>query len=112
MDFRVLKAYSGILAPVRSSTTKAPVSAKGKDDENQCVLPHEYNASFVLAEYFDYLRRDPDQGGYDFWLNQLNRYPLRDLGATRGMVCSFITSPEYQIRFSSLMTHSNAECQP
>jgi len=32
----------------------------------------EYNPAFVLMQYFGYLRRGPDQGGYDFWLNILN----------------------------------------
>ena len=67
----------------------------------------QYNAAFVLAEYFGYLRRDPDESGYDFWLNVLNR---REAGNYRGMVCAFITSTEYQGRFGSVVTHSNAEC--
>jgi hypothetical protein len=79
--------------------------------ENQAFIDREYNASFVLTQYFDYLRRDPDQGGYDFWLNQVNRFPIRDPGAERAMVCSFITAAEYQQRFSSVVTHSNSECQ-
>jgi hypothetical protein len=29
----------------------------------------------------------------------------------RGMVCSFITSAEYQLGFGNLVTRSNAECQ-
>src|SRR6266542_4731990 len=66
-----------------------------------------YNSAFVLVEYFGYLRRDPDQAGYDFWLNILNN---REPGNFRGMVCSFITSAEYQMRFSSVVTHSNADC--
>jgi hypothetical protein len=66
----------------------------------------EYNPSFVLLEYFSYLRRDPDPGGYQFWLNALNSAP----GNYRGMVCSFITSAEYQRRFSSVVMHTNAEC--
>jgi len=33
-----------------------------------------------------------------------------DRGNYRGMVCSFITSAEYQRRFSSVVSHSNAEC--
>jgi Domain of unknown function (DUF4214) len=66
----------------------------------------EYNRAFVLMEYFGYLRRDIDPGGYAFWLDVLNR------GAgSRGMVCSFLTSTEYQNRFSAVVTHSNAECQ-
>ena len=66
-----------------------------------------YNRSFVLMEYFGYLQRDMDQDGFAFWVNVLN---TGDPGNYRGMVCSFLTSAEYQRRFSSLVTHSNAEC--
>jgi hypothetical protein len=68
----------------------------------------EYNPSFVLMQYFGYLRRDADQNGYDFWLNTLNQQPANALG----MVCAFITSNEYQLRFSNVVTRSNAECGP
>ena len=67
----------------------------------------EYNKAFVLMEYFGYLRRNPDTGGYDFWLDVLIG---REAGNYRGMVCAFLTSSEYQLRFSSIVTHSNAEC--
>ena len=66
-----------------------------------------YNQSFVLMEYFGYLRRDPDQGGLAFWLNVLNN---REPGNYRSMVCAFLTSAEYQRRFGALVTRSNAEC--
>jgi hypothetical protein len=66
----------------------------------------EYNSSFVLMQYFGYLRRDAEQDGYNFWLNILNR---REPNNYRGMVCSFITSTEYQRRFSSVVSHTNAE---
>jgi subtilisin-like proprotein convertase family protein len=66
----------------------------------------EYDRAFVLMEYFGYLRRDIDPGGYAFWLDVLNR----GAGGS-GMVCSFLTSTEYQHRFSTVVTHSNAECQ-
>jgi hypothetical protein len=68
----------------------------------------EYNRSFVLMQYFGYLKREPEAAGYDFWLNVLND---KDPGNYRGMVCSFLTSAEYQLRFSSVVTHNNAECQ-
>ena len=68
----------------------------------------EYNPSFVLMEYFGYLRRGPDQGGYDFWLSVLNS---REPNNYRGMVCAFISSAEYQLRFSPFVTHTNAECR-
>jgi len=71
----------------------------------------EYNQAFVLTEYFGFLHRDPDRAGYDFWLEQVNRFPLRNLVIQQAMVCSFLTSTEYQQRFSPVVTHSNAECQ-
>ena len=67
----------------------------------------EYNAAFVLMQYFGYLIRDPDEGGYQFWLGLLN---TSQQGNFRGMVCSFITSTEYQQRFSNLAPHSNVDC--
>jgi hypothetical protein len=66
-----------------------------------------FNRGFVQMEYFGYLRRDADREGYDFWLNVLNS---REPGNYRGMVCSFVTSAEYQQRFSPIITHSNGEC--
>lgn len=67
----------------------------------------EYNSAFVLMQYFGYLRRDPDQGGYDFWLNVLNN---REPNNFRGMVCAFITSAEYQDRFSFVRTRTDSLC--
>ena len=65
------------------------------------------NQSFVLMEYFGYLQRDVDSGGYDFWVHVLENGPR---GNYRPMVCAFITSAEYQRRFSSVITRGNAEC--
>jgi hypothetical protein len=76
---------------------------------NPRLAAAEYNRAFVLTEYFAYLRRDPDKGGYDFWLNVLNN---REPHNYRGMVCSFITSKEYQIRFSTAVTSSDEHCGP
>jgi len=64
----------------------------------------QMNRAFILAEYFGYLRRDPDQGGFDFWLNNLNT-----IGTKQGMVCAFLTSLEYQQRFG-IATHANSDC--
>jgi uncharacterized repeat protein (TIGR01451 family) len=75
--------------------------------ENQEFAQKEYNSAFVLMEYFGYLRRDPDEGGYVFWLDVLNN---REPNNYRGMICSFITSREYQLRFGSIITRSNADC--
>jgi hypothetical protein len=71
----------------------------------------EYNPSFVLMQYFGYLRRDADQGGYQFWLSVLNSQLPQDTSGYHSMVCAFVTSGEYQDRFSATHTHGNGECQ-
>ncbi|MFN2454053.1 MAG: Calx-beta domain-containing protein [Pyrinomonadaceae bacterium] len=67
----------------------------------------EYNPSFVLMQYFGYLRRDPDVDGYRFWLDVLNN---RVPGNYRSMVCAFINAAEYQNRFSLLITRNDRVC--
>ena len=67
----------------------------------------EFNRGFVAAEYYGYLRRTPDSGGYNFWLGVLNNGVP---GNSRSMVCGFITSAEYQLRFGPTTTRNNAEC--
>jgi hypothetical protein len=56
----------------------------------------EYNPAFVLMQYFGYLRREPDEGGYQFWLDVVS---TRDVDNYLGMVQAFINSPEYRSRF-------------
>lgn len=76
--------------------------------DNAGLRQAEYNPAFVLIQYFGYLRRDADPGGYMFWLDVLNN---RAPNNYRAMVCAFITSREYQERFSSVITRSNQQCQ-
>src|SRR2546423_206579 len=68
----------------------------------------EFNPAFVLMQYFGYLRRDADTGGYNFWLDVLNRLPPPN--NFRNMVCAFVTSSEYQLRFGSTVTRHNSDC--
>ncbi|HEY6119988.1 MAG TPA: Calx-beta domain-containing protein [Pyrinomonadaceae bacterium] len=77
---------------------------------NRGFIDAEYNRAFVATEYFGYLRRDPDIGGFLFWLDQVNRYPIRNTLIQHAMVCAFTTSAEYQQRFSSVVSHTNSEC--
>ena len=73
----------------------------------------EFNPGFVLMQYFGYLRRGADTGGYNFWLNDsnagLNHKPPVD-HSYQTMVCAFVTSPEYQFRFSSTVTKNDQGC--
>jgi hypothetical protein len=55
------------------------------------------NRAFVATQYYGYLRRDADIGGFLFWLGQ-ECAPLRDITKQHAMVCAFITAAEYQQR--------------
>jgi hypothetical protein len=57
----------------------------------------EFNRAFVLMQYFGYLRRDPDEDGYNFWLGKLDEFNGDYIRAE--MVKAFITSTEYRRRF-------------
>ncbi|HZI87246.1 MAG TPA: DUF4214 domain-containing protein, partial [Pyrinomonadaceae bacterium] len=57
-----------------------------------------FNAAFVQMEYFGYLLRDPDPGGYNFWLDKLNHFGN---WVDAQMVLAFISSPEYRARFGA-----------
>ena len=65
--------------------------------EDQSFYNAEYNQAFVEMEYFGYLRRDPDDGGFNFWLGKLNQFGGDFRRAD--MVKSFLVSGEYRQRF-------------
>jgi serine protease AprX len=65
--------------------------------ENEGFVSAKRNATFVMMEYFGYLRRDPDESGYQFWLNKLNHFGGNFEQAE--MVKAFIVSSEYRGRF-------------
>lgn len=71
----------------------------------------EYPRAFVLMQYFGYLRRDPDETGYSFWLNLLLDRPGNDPDAFTGTVCAFLNSNEYQSRFGMAITHTGSDCK-
>ncbi|HEY2961260.1 MAG TPA: DUF4214 domain-containing protein [Pyrinomonadaceae bacterium] len=56
----------------------------------------EFDTAFVFMEYIGYLRRNPDQDGYNHWLGKLRFYGS---WVDAEMVRSFIVSPEYRNRF-------------
>jgi hypothetical protein len=55
------------------------------------------NEMFVRMQYFGYLRRDPDDSGFHFWLNKLNEFEGNFERAE--MVKAFLVSGEYRDRF-------------
>ncbi|MFN2482174.1 MAG: S8 family serine peptidase [Pyrinomonadaceae bacterium] len=62
------------------------------------VKAAEANPSFVAMQYFGYLRRDPEPGGYGDWLRTINANP----SDIRSMVNGFLNSDEYKLRFGKL----------
>ena len=68
--------------------------------EQEELTLREFNAAFVTMQYFGYLRRDPEQGGFDAWVNVLtNGAPGVAPGDYRIMINGFVHSTEYRNRF-------------
>ena len=76
--------------------------------EDSELVAAERNRAFVLAQYFGYLRRNPDDtdfrgvpdpnfDGYNFWLQKLEQFDGNFVDAE--MVRAFIESIEYRQRF-------------
>jgi uncharacterized protein DUF4214/beta-propeller repeat-containing protein/all-beta uncharacterized protein/parallel beta helix pectate lyase-like protein len=63
----------------------------------QAFYDQQFNRAFVQLEYFGYMKRDPDEAGYNFWLGKLNQFGGNFVNAE--MVLAFISSPEYRARF-------------
>ena len=88
-----------------SSNLTARAQAVRQVAEDQDLYNAEFNRAFVLAEYFGYLRRNPndapeatlDYTGFDFWLTKLNQFNGSYINAE--MVKAFLSSIEYRQRF-------------
>ena len=79
--------------------TESRATVLRKITEKPAFREKEFNKAFVLMQYFGYLRRDPDFGGFNFWLNKLNSFNGNFINAE--MVKAFITSIEYRSRFGT-----------
>jgi hypothetical protein len=86
-----------------TNNTAARAQAMRQVVEDTDLYSAEFNRAFVLAQYFGYLRRDPngapdaDYTGYDFWLTKLNQFNGNYINAE--MVKAFLSSIEYRQRF-------------
>ena len=87
-----------------TSNTRARAQVVRQVAEDQELYSAEFNRAFVLAQYFGYLRRNPndapestlDYTGYDFWLTKLNQFNGDFVHAD--MVKAFLLSGEYRRR--------------
>jgi len=77
-------AASGVDLSTERNTLVARYNAGGSIAESRSLVLREavddasfkaaaYNPSFVLMEYFGYLKREPEPEGYQFWLNVLKQ---------------------------------------
>lgn len=80
---------------VNQTATRAQVLRQIAEDSR--FVSAKFNETFVMMEYFGYLRRDPDTGGFNFWLAKLNQFNGNFEQAD--MVKAFIVSGEYRDRF-------------
>ena len=76
----------------RRLTRAQVVRAIAESDE---VAGLEYNRAFVAMQYYGYLRRTPEDEGYQNWLRVINQDPNN----VRVMVDGFMNSTEYRLRF-------------
>ena len=90
------------------NSQQARASVLRRVAENAEFSRREFNRAFVLAQYFGYLRRnpdnigfdgqpDPDFDGYNFWLQKLDQFGGDFVRAE--MVKAFLSSIEYRRRF-------------
>jgi hypothetical protein len=63
--------------------------------ESDEIAAREFNGAFVAMQYYGYLRRTPEEAGYQDWLRVINQ----DASNVRLMVNGFMNSTEYHLRF-------------
>jgi len=87
---------SVVFKVVDGTTTQTGGALRFDTTYGQAFYDKEFNNAFVFMEYLGYLRRNPDQAGFEFWLGKLNQYGNWQ---DAQMVLAFISSPEYRNRF-------------
>ncbi|HEY0101627.1 MAG TPA: Calx-beta domain-containing protein, partial [Pyrinomonadaceae bacterium] len=76
-----------------NALTRAQVLRAVADSEQ--VSQAEFNNTFVAMQYYGYLRRTPEESGYQAWLRVIKQDPNN----IRIMVDGFMNSTEYRLRF-------------
>ena len=87
---------SVLLKVVDGTTTVTDGALVFNTTYGKAFYDQQFNPGFVQMEYFGYMKRDPDDGGYTFWLGKLNQFGNF---VDAQMVLAFIASPEYRARF-------------
>jgi uncharacterized protein DUF4214 len=93
---KVSLTASDLTTHLNAGTLSRAQVLRAVTDSDQ-ITTEEFNRAFVAMEYYGYLRRTPEEAGYNAWLNYLNAHP-KDF---RTMVNGFMNSIEYRARFAS-----------
>ncbi|MDQ5845169.1 MAG: DUF4214 domain-containing protein, partial [Acidobacteriota bacterium] len=94
---------TALITQLNGGTTRAEIVRQVV--ESPAAFDKFFKEAFISMQYFGYLRRDPDAGGYDYWFNRLP--PTRqEIDANPDlyiydMVGGFVYSTEYQLRFGN-----------
>jgi len=81
--------------PTYEEWTKSVVSEALSKQAEMLSKPEQYNSAFVALCYFNYLKRDPDPQGHEYWLQALKEN-ANDFSA---VINGFISAGEYRSRF-------------
>ncbi|HEV2882327.1 MAG TPA: hypothetical protein VGX24_13685 [Pyrinomonadaceae bacterium] len=88
------------LIAAMSNGTKTAAQTLRAFIESQEVQTRFFYRGFVAMQYFGYLRRDPEQAGFEAWVNVLtNGAPNIQTGDYRTLIFGFLHSFEYRNRF-------------
>jgi hypothetical protein len=96
-NFPATQAFRDSLVAGLNGATLTRAQVLRQVAESAFLHDRELNGAFVFMEYAGYLRRDPDNSGYNFWLKKLNDFGGSFINAE--MVKAFISSSEYRQRF-------------
>jgi len=95
VSFTAAERNTLVNALINHTASRASVLRQIAQDSRFTSL--KFNETFVMMEYFGYLRRDADALGFQFWLDKLNHFGGNFEQAE--MVKAFIVSGEYRDRF-------------
>jgi hypothetical protein len=91
---KVMLSAAALTSGLNAGTlTRAQVLRAIADSDEVAVA--EFNSAFVASQYYGYLRRTPEESGYQAWLKVINEDPNN----VRIMIHGFLNSTEYRLRF-------------
>ena len=89
---------SDLISRLNAGTMTRGQALRAIVQSDQIALNLESVNAFVASQYYGYLRRAPDSGGFNGWVTYLQNNP----NDFRTMVHGFLNSSEYRLRFGPL----------